>query len=54
MRDEIPRDGFITVYDENGNEYEAEFYKYFDGRYEIYAHNIHHTGNNINSDYEEF
>lgn len=53
VRDEIPKDGFITVYDSEGNEYEAEFEKYSDGRYEIFAHNINRTGNNINGDYFE-
>ena len=53
VRDEIPKDGFITIYDSEGNEYEAEFSKYSDGRYEIFAHNINRTGNNINDDYFE-
>ena len=53
VREEIPRDGFITIYDVNGNEYEAEFERYSDGKYEIFAHNIHRTGNNINDNYVE-
>ena len=40
VRDEIPTDGFITIYGPDGEEYEAEFIRYSDGRYEIYSHNI--------------
>lgn len=50
--DEIP-DSWLTVYDSEGNEYECEFYKYSDGRYEIYLRNCNPTGNNMYKDSED-
>ena len=47
--DEIP-DSSLTVYDSEGNEYECEFFRYSDGRYEIYLHNCNMTGNNMYQD----
>ena len=50
--DEIP-DSWLTVYDGDGNEYECEFFRYSDGRYEIYLRNCNLTGHNMYQDAED-